>query len=204
MLVLLVGGGYLVTQALKSPGALGPITTPTAATSTAATSSTVSTSTQASATSSSSGYPGFSQSGSTLSGSNFTAVLPTGWTVSAHNGGDNEGQIIDENSNLIDYFTDFPRTPADNCSHQASAVAQGSTVETANPPVPVSAVWAGETASGLEVTLKRTSQTNQEVVGFYCIDHGGVSVAMRTIAWQSNQASVQTGVKQLLASWKWR
>jgi len=65
-------------------------------------------------------------------------------------------------------------------------------------------VWAGDPATGVEVTLKRATQTQQEVVGYYCVDHAGVSVLVRSISWASDKASVQTGAKQLLASWKWQ
>ena len=179
-----------------------PIATPTAPTSKA---TTASASASASATSTASGYPGFTQSGSTLSGSNFTTTLPTGWTLSANNGGKNEGEIFDKNGNLVDYYTRFTRKATENCAYQAATIASATGVETAQPAVPVSgATWAGEAATGVEVMLKRTSQTQQEVVGYYCIDHAGVSVLVRSISWASNQASVQTGAKQLLASWKWQ
>ena len=203
VLVLLVGGGYLVSQALKKPDAVPPIATPTAPASTKATTSSASAST--SATSTPSGSPGFTQSGSTLTGSNFTTTLPTGWTLSANNGGKNEGEIIDQNNNLIDYFSDFQRAAVENCAYQASSIASASGVETAQPPVAANgAMWGSDQATGVEVTLKRTSQTQQEVVGYYCIDHAGVSVLVRSISWASNRASVQTGAKQLLASWKWQ
>jgi len=202
VLVLLVGGGYLVSQALKKPDAMPPIATPTAPTSKA---TTASASASASATSTASGYPGFTQSGSTLKGSNFTTTLPTGWTLSANNGGKNEGEIVDPNNNLIDYFTDFQRKASENCAYQASTIASATGVETAQPAVPVSgATWAGEAATGVEVMLKRTSQTKQEVVGYYCIDHAGLSILVRSISWASDRASVQAGAKQLLASWKWQ
>jgi len=203
VLVLLVGGGYLVSQALKKPDALPPIATPTAPATTKAT--TASASASASASSTASGYPGLTQSGSTLTGSNFTTTLPTGWTLSANNGGKNEGEIIDQNNNLIDYFSDFQRAAVENCAYQASSIASASGVETAQPPVAVNgAMWGSDQATGVEVTLKRTSQTQQEVVGYYCIDHAGVSLLVRSISWASNQASVQAGAKQLLASWKWQ
>jgi len=203
VLVLLVGGGYLVSQALKKPAAVSPIATPTAPASTKATTASASAST--SATSTASGYPGFTQSGSTLGGSNFTAVLPTGWTLSAKNGGKNEGEIVDHNNNLIDYFSDYQRNATENCAYQAASIASASGVETAQPPVAVNgAVWAGDPATGVEVTLNRATQTQQEVVGYYCVDHAGVSVIVRSISWASDKASVQTGAKQLLASWKWQ
>jgi len=203
VLVLLVGGGYLVSQALKKPDAVSPIATPTAPASTKATTASASAST--SATSTASGFPGFTQSGSTLTGSNFTTTLPTGWTLSAKNGGKNEGEIIDQNNNLIDYFSDYQRNATENCAYQAASIASASGVETAQPPVAVNgAVWAGDPATGVEVTLKRATQTQQEVVGYYCVDHGGVSVLVRSISWASDKASVQTGAKQLLASWKWQ
>ena len=203
VLVLLVGGGYLVSQALKKPAAVSPIATPTAPASTKATTASASAST--SATSTASGFPGFTQSGSTLTGSNFTTTLPTGWTLSAKNGGKNEGEIVDHNNNLIDYFSDYQRNATENCAYQAASVASATGVETAQPPVAVDgAVWAGDPATGVEVTLKRATQTQQEVVGYYCVDHAGVSVLVRSIAWASNKASVQTGAKQLLASWKWQ
>jgi hypothetical protein len=180
-----------------------PIATPTAPASTSATTASASAST--SATSTDSGYPGFTQSGSTLGGSNFTAVLPTGWALSTKNGGKNEGEIVDANNNLIDYFTDFQRKASENCAYQASSIASATGVETAQPAVPVSgATWAGEAATGVEVTIKRTSQTQQEVVGYYCIDHAGLSILVRSISWVSDRASVQAGAKQLLASWKWQ
>ncbi len=224
MLVLLVGGGYLVWQALKEPAAAGPITSTTAptttqassgasssgasssrATSSSASSSSAPTSAGPSASSAASGYPGFTQSGSTLTGSDFTASLPTGWTLSANNGGKNEGEIIDQDNNLIDYFSDFQRAAIENCAYQASAIASASGVETAQPPVAVNgAMWGSEQAVGVEVTLKRTSQTEQEVIGYYCLDHAGVSVLVRSVAWANNRASVQAGTKQLLASWKWQ
>jgi hypothetical protein len=203
VLVLLVGGGYLVSQALKKPDAVSPIATPTAPASTKATTASASAST--SATSTASGYPGFTQSGSTLGGSNFTAVLPTGWTLSAKNGGKNEGEIIDQNNNIIDYFSDYQRNATQNCAYQAAAIATASGVETAQPPVAVNGtVWAGDLATGVEVTLKRATQTQQEVFGYYCVDHAGVSVLVRSISWASDQASVRAGAKQLLASWKWQ
>jgi hypothetical protein len=202
VLVLLVGGGYLVSQALKKPDAVAPIATPTAPISKA---TTASASASASATSSASGYPGFTQSGSTLTGSNFTTTLPTGWTLSAKNGGKNEGEIIDQDNNLIDYFSDYQRNATENCAYQAASIASASGVETAQPPVAVNGVvWAGDPATGVEVTFKRATQTQQEVVGYYCVDHAGVSVLVRSISWASNTASVQTGAKQLLASWKWQ
>jgi hypothetical protein len=202
VLVLLVGGGYLVSQALKKPDAVAPIATPTAPISKA---TTANASASASATSSASGYPGFTQSGSTLTGSNFTTTLPTGWTLSAKNGGKNEGEIIDQDNNLIDYFSDYQRNATENCAYQAASIASASGVETAQPPVAVNGVvWAGDPATGVEVTLKRATQTQQEVVGYYCVDHAGVSVLVRSISWASNTASVQTGAKQLLASWKWQ
>jgi hypothetical protein len=203
VLVLLVGGGFLVSQALKKPAAVVPITTPTAPATTKASSSPPSAS--ASASSSASGYTGFTQSGSTLTGSNFTASLPDGWTLSANNGGKNEGEIIDTNNNLLDYFSDFQRAAVENCAYQAATIASASGVETAQPPVPVEGVmWDGDPATGVEVTLKRSSQTQQEVIGYYCIDHAGVSVLLRSIAWATDRASVQAGAKQLLVGWHWQ
>ena len=200
VLVLLVGGDYLVSQALKKPDAVPPIAT-TASTQ----ATTASTSASASATSSASGFPGFTQSGSTLTGSNFTTTLPTGWTLSAKNGGKNEGQIVDQNNNIIDYFSGYQRNATQNCAYQAAAFATTSGVETAQPPVAVNGtVWAGDLATGVEVTLKRATQTQQEVFGYYCVDHAGVSVLVRSISWASDQASVRAGAKQLLASWKWQ
>lgn len=204
VLVLLVGGGYLVSQALKKPDAVPPITTPTAPISKATTAS-ASASASTSATSTASGYPGFTLSGSTLSGSNFTTTMPTGWSLSKKNGGTNEGEVIDQNNNLLDYFSDFQRPAAENCAYQAATIASASGVETAQPPVAVTgAMWGSDQATGVEVTLKRTSQTQQEVVGYYCVDHAGVSELLRSISWATDQASVQTGAKQLLASWKWQ
>jgi hypothetical protein len=203
VLVLLVGGGYLVSQALKKPDAVSPIATPTAPASTKATTASASAST--SATSTASGFPGFTQSGSTLSGSNFTTALPTGWALSANNGGKNEGEIFDKNGNLVDYYTRFTRKATENCAYQAATIASATGIETAQPAVPVSdATWAGEAATGVELTIKRTTQTQQEVVGYYCIDHAGVSVMVRSVSWDSDRASVQAGAKQVLASWKWQ
>lgn len=194
VLVLLVGGGFLVSQAMKKPAAVPPIATPSA-----------SSSTTASATSSASGYPGFTLSGTTLSGSNFSSLLPTGWKLSAHNGGDNRGEIIDEHNNLVDYFSNFPRAAVDNCAYYAAAIAGATGVETAQPPVAVNdAVWGSDKVTGVEVTYMRASQTEQEVIGYYCADHAGVSVMVRSIAWLSDRASVQAGAKALIASWKWQ
>ena len=203
VLVLLVGGGYLVSQAMK-PTAAPTIATSTPGTTTGPSTSATPTTPSASATSSASGYPGFTQSGSTLTGSNFTTSLPTGWTLSTSNGGKNEGEIIDQNNNLLDYFSDFQRNAKDNCAYQASAIASASGVETAQPPVAVTgAMWGSEPAEGVEVTLKRASQTQQEVIGYYCLDHAGVSVLVRSISWLADRTSVQSGAKQLLAAWKW-
>jgi hypothetical protein len=202
VLVLLVGGGFLVSQALKKPVAGPPIATPSASTTAkVSTSGTPS----ASSTASASGYPGYTESGSTLSGSNFTTTMPTGWTLGKKNGGTNEGEVIDINNNLLDYFSDFQRAAAENCAYQAATIASASGVETAQPPVAVTGVmWGSEPATGVEVTLKRSSQTQQEVVGYYCIDHAGVSVLVRSIAWEVDRATVQTGAKQLLSGWKWQ
>jgi hypothetical protein len=205
VLVLLVGGGFLVSQAMKKPAAVAPITTPSAQTTTEATTSSAPSSTSASATSSTSGYPGFALSGTTLNGSNFSASLPTGWHLSAHNGGENEGELLDENNNLVDYFSGFPRAAVENCAFYAASIAGTTGVETAQPPVAVTdAMWGTDKATGVEVTYMRASQTEQEVIGYYCLDHAGISVMVRSIAWQSDRASVQTGAKALLASWKWQ
>jgi hypothetical protein len=202
VLVLLVGGGFLVSQALKKPAAVVPIATPTAPT-TAKTSASTEPSTSASA--SASGYTGFTLSGSTLSGANFTTTMPTAWTLSTKNGGTNEGEVIDANNNLLDYFSDFQRPAVENCAYQAATIASASGVETAQPPVAVTGVmWGSEPATGVEVTLKRSSQTQQEVVGYYCIDHAGVSVLVRSIAWAVDRTTVQAGAKELLAGWKWQ
>ena len=204
VLVLLVGGGFLVSQALKKPAAAVPIATPTAPATTKATTSSAPSSTSPSASSSASGYPGLTQSGSTLTGSNFTTSLPAGWTLSTTNGGKNEGEIIDQDNNLIDYFSDFQRGAVENCAYQASSIASATGVETAQPAVPVEGVmWGGDPATGVEVTLKRSSQTQQEVIGYYCLDHAGVSVLVRSISWVANRSSVQTGAKQFLMAWKW-
>jgi hypothetical protein len=201
--VLLVGGGYLVSQALKKPDAVSPIATPTASASTKATTASASAST--SATSTASGFPGFTRSGSTLTGSNFTTTLPTGWTLSANNGGKNEGEIVDGNGYLVDYYTNYPRKATENCAYQATTIASATTVETAQPAVPVSdATWAGEAATGVEVTYQLKSHTRLEVIAIYCIDHAGVSILVRSLAWASDRASVEAAVKQLLASWKWQ
>jgi hypothetical protein len=203
VLVLLVGGGYIASQALMKPEVAPPIATPTAPISEATPAST-SASASASATSTASGYPGFTQSGSTLSGSNFTATLPTGWALSANNGGKNEGEIIDKYGNLVQYYTNYSRKATENCAYQAAAIASATSVETAQPAVPVSdATWAGEAVTGVEVTYKLKSQTRQEVTGLYCIDHAGVSIILRSLAWESDRASVQAAAKQVLASWKW-
>ena len=205
VLVLLVGGGFLVSQAMKKPVAVPPIATPSASATTKATTSSAPSSTKASASSSASGYTGFTQSGSTLSGENFTATLPAGWTLSAKNGGTNEGEIIDTNNNLVDYFSDFQRPAAENCAYQAQTIATASGVETAQPAVAVTgATWGSDPATGVEVTLKRSSQTQQEVIGYYCVDHNGISVLVRSIAWATDRASVPAGAKALLASWKWQ
>jgi hypothetical protein len=204
VLVLLVGGGFIVSQAMKKTVAVPPIATPAASATTRSTTSSAP-STTPSASSSASGYTGFTQSGTTLSGENFTATLPTGWTLSAKNGGTNEGEIIDINNNLVDYFSDFQRPAAENCAYQAATIASASGVETAQPPVAVTgAMWGPDPATGVEVTLKRSSQTQQEVIGYYCIDHAGISVLVRSIAWVSDRSSVQAGAKALLASWKWQ
>lgn len=219
VLVLLVGGGFIVSQALKKPSALSPISTPSVAptskasasagsstaTTSASASASASASTSASATASSTSYPGFTQSGSTLSGSNFSTALPTGWTLSATNGGKNEGEIIDAYNNLIDYYSGYQRSAADNCAYQASAIASAAGVESAQPAVAVNGVmWAGQPATGVEVTLKRASQTQQEVLGYYCLDRPDGSVLVRSIAWATDRATVQSGAKQLLSNWKWQ
>jgi hypothetical protein len=204
VLVLLVGGGYLVSQTLNKPVATLPINTPTAPTTTKAPTSSAPSSASPSASSSASGFPGMTQSGSTLTGSNFTTSLPAGWALSASNGGKNEGEIIDKDNNLIDYFSDFQRTAVENCAYQAASIATASGVESAQPVAPVDGVmWGGDPATGVEVTLKRSSQTQQEVIGYYCLDHAGVSVLVRSISWVANKGTVREGAKQFLLAWKW-
>jgi hypothetical protein len=157
VLVLLGGGGYLVSQAMKKPVAIPPIATPTAPTSSNASASGAS-STTASASSTAGGYTGFTLSGETLSGANFTTSLPSGWLLSKNNGGKNEGEVMDANDNILDYFSDFPRGSAANCAYQATAISSSTGVETAQPAVAVNgAMWGSDQATGVEVLLKRTS-----------------------------------------------
>lgn len=204
VLVLLVGGGYLVSKALNKDTPIA-ITTPSvnSSASKAATSAAKSSS-KSTASSSASGYPGFSQSGTALTGDGFTAVLPKGWTVSSSNGGKNEGEIVDAYNNVIDYYSDFSRNAAANCSYQTGLIASTSGVESADPVVKVDGItWGGSPAIGAKVTFKRASQTKKEVVGFYCVDYSGISYMVRSIAWVDDDASVLEGTKSLLGSWKW-
>jgi hypothetical protein len=208
VLVLLIGGGYLLTNVLNKNVAT-PIVTPTAsatstATKSASTSAAPSTA-NSSATASTSGYPGFKLSGSTLSGPNFSATMPTGWTLSSGNGGKNEGEIVDASNNIIDYYSDFTRSASANCTYQISSVTSASGIESSDPPVKVDGVtWGTDAATGMKVTIKRTSQTKREVFAFYCLDYNGSGYLVRTIAWEADDASVLTGAKSLLASWKWQ
>ncbi len=223
LVVLLGGGGFFVAQAMRQVAAAPSITTPSApgttsastsgVPSTAASSAPASTSastsgapsTTASASSTDAGYAGFTLSGTTLTGSNFTTSLPAGWVLSTANGGKNEGEVIDAKGNLLDYYSGFQRGAAENCAFQAQAISSASGVESAEPAVVVNGVtWGSGAATGLEVLLKRSSQTEQEVVGYYCVDHAGNSVLVRSVAWLTDRASVQTGAKELLAAWKWQ
>jgi hypothetical protein len=206
VLVLLIGGGYLLTNALKSNVAT-PVVTPTAiATPSKATSASAAPSaSKSSATSSTSGYPGFKLSGSTLSGPNFSTTLPTGWTLSSGNGGKNEGEIVDAANNIIDYYSDYSRSAAANCTYQISSITGATGIESSDPPVNVDGItWGTDAATGMKVTIKRTSQTKREVFAFYCLDYNGSGYLIRTIAWEADDASVATGAKSLLAAWKWQ
>ncbi len=191
------------TTGASTSGTASP-TAPTASATTSASTSGVP-ATTASASSTDAGYAGFTLSGTTLTGSNFTTSLPAGWELSKANGGKNEGEVIDAKGNLLDYYTGFQRGAAENCAYQAQAIASASGVESAQPAAAVDGVtWGSDKATGVEVLLKRSSQTEQEVVGYYCVDHAGVSVLLRSVAWLSDRASVQTGAKELLAAWKWQ
>lgn len=209
-LALVFGGGYLVYRASQNKAVDVVViqSTPAMPTSAAAPSTTQSsspTTRSSSPSASASGNPGFRLSGSTLTGVGVTATLPAGWKLSPTNGGENEGQIIDANRNYIEYYSGFSRNAAANCAHQAEWAASAAGVESSDPPVTVDGVtWAGSPAVAITVTMKRASQTEREVLGYYCVDHNGDSYALRSIAWDSDAADVVTGAKALLASWKWQ
>ena len=208
VLVVLIGGGILLTNVMNNNVAT-PTVTPTAsatltATRSASTSATP-TASKSSAASSASGYPGFKQTGSTLTGPNFTTTMPAGWTLSSSNGGKNEGEIVDSSNNIIDYYSDFTRNASANCTYQISSVTTGSGIESSDPPVKVDGVtWGGTAATGMKVTIKRGTQTKREVFAFFCFDRNGSGYLIRTIAWEADDASVQTGAQSLLAAWKWQ
>jgi hypothetical protein len=208
VLVLLIGGGYLLTNVLNKNVAT-PIVTPaasaTSSTSKATSASATSSTTKSSASASSSGYPGFKQSGTTLSGPNFTTTMPSGWSLSSSNGGKNEGEIVDGSNNIIDYYSDFTRSATANCTYQITSVTTASGVASSDPPVTVDGVtWGGNPATAMKVTIKRESQTKREVFGFFCLDYNGSGYLVRSIAWEADDASVMTGAKAVLASWKWQ
>lgn len=193
VLVLLVGGGYLVSTALfgdAKDGTSGRSSAPVPSVTSTASAKT---------------FEAFTLNGNTLTGDGFIATLPKGWELSSTNGSKNQGELIDGNANFIDYYSNLPNSAATNCDYQAASVATAAGVESSTPPVAVDGViWAGKATKGVKTTVKRANQKAKEVVGLYCLDDKGLSYMIRTVAWEADDASVTASAKALMAGWTWQ
>ena len=113
---------------------------------------------------------GFTLTGSTLSGPGFTANMPSGWTLAAENGVDNNDGVIENGSkNTLAYFASDPSSATTRCHYAAEnyrAKMGGAVVDL--PTVP----WGNGTAVVKEL---KTKYSTGEAIGLdiYCVDRPG-------------------------------
>jgi hypothetical protein len=144
---------------------------------------------------------GFTLTGSTLSGPGFTAKMPSGWTLAAANGVDNNDGVIENGSkNTLTYSASDPTSATTRCHNAAEnyrAKLGGAVVDF--PAVP----WGNGTAI---VKSLKTKYSTGEAVGLdlYCVDRpGNTSVVICSIAAPEHQETNKAAAEGLLESWVW-
>jgi hypothetical protein len=144
---------------------------------------------------------GFTLTGSTLSGPGFTAKMPSGWTLPAENGVDNNDGVIENGSkNTLAYFASHPSSATTRCHNAAEnyrAKMGGAVVDL--PAVP----WGNGTAVVKE--LKTKYSTGEEIgLDLYCVDRpGNTSALIFSGAAPEHQETNKAAAEGLLESWVW-
>jgi len=194
-LAVILAGTYALGR-FTAPTAPAAVSTPTTATSAPATGTTGATKT---------GTPsrvGFTLTGSTLSGPGFTARMPSGWTLAADNGVDNnDGSIENGSNNSLSYFASDPTSATTRCHNAFENYRTKMGGEVVDLP---GVSWANGIAVVKE--LKTKYSTGQPVgLNIYCVDRpGNTSAAILSAAEDPNhQETNKAAAEVLLASWTW-
>ena len=185
--------GRLTSPGAATPGATGSAPSPLVTTSP----------TSAASTAPTSGTPtkGFTFRGSSLIGFNYTATLPSGWSITAKNGDQNDG-AAEGPAGGISYWAGGTTRAATLCPSIVTTL-QAAPTDVATDVTGV--LWGSLNTVAKDVVTKNAETGAPIAYTLYCVDlpTGATSVllAYSSPADQSTQKKV---VAQFLATWAWR
>jgi len=198
----LVFGATFFLGRLTSPGAATPGATTTGSAPSAVTTTTPSP-TSATSTAPTSGTPtkGFTFRGSSLIGFNYTATLPSGWSIAAKNGDANDG-AAEGPSGGIAYWAGGTTRAATLCPNIVLTV-QAAPTDVATDVTGVR--WGALDTVAKDVVTKNKETGAPVAYTLYCADlpTGTTSVLLATSS-PADQSTHKKVVAQFLATWTWR